>query len=683
MYDRPDTAPPHPSTMRRSCAAHLASILAIAVALALGPTSQASTDPEMRFCAPLNAWPAADRERGGYDVDIAQLLADELGADATFEWIRFDDVGVRDSLHAGLCDLMIGMGEGVAGTLSTVPYLRTPYVFVSHERRDLSIESLDDPLLRDLTIGTYQFGTPTIALRNRNLDDRVEFAADVTDEGVDRHAPILEAVLDGSVDVGIVYGPVAGARVAAGAPLTIEPVRPEIDFGESIIQHSRIWTIGVRPHDEALRDRLNAALARRWEDVRSILERHGVPMMDLSRPSEAAPIPDDVLRIGIVHPSRTPAQVPGFVVGEHARLATRIAENDLGRSPAIADSVRIYEASAPTYPSTLRAARALIENDRIDVLIGGYDDRSALGLADLGATHDVLFLNVGSARASLRNPSCFPTTVHVAPDDAAYVRAMVGSGLALDPEPERWYAVAETSYADEDAVHPLEAAVETAGATFAGSSVVDADQLVYTRTFDAIADAEPDVVVLLMDETSQERFLSQADNEEVAWAVTGLPTLASQSRTFLQRFLQVSRDLLRTPRVAAWDPALDRDVATRFAARTAESMSGAAWTTYAAFAILFDAVERQHGPEADALIDAWTTASALDVAKAEPASLRPSDRQLRSTLYLVQPTPDAQWGRTPSERTATARVVDTVPTRDAWPSAEPSTDSGPAVCPRP
>lgn len=300
----------------RTRGSHPRLLLSMVALLLFAATSTGLSNAfELRFCAPVNSWPSADRERGGYDVDIALLIADELGADASFEWTQFNDVGVRDTLHSGLCDLMVGMGEGVAGTLSSVAYLRTPYVFVSLEERDLTIESLDDPILEELTIGTYQFGTPTIALRNRGLDNRVEFAGYVTEAGVDTHAPILDAVLDGSVDVGIVYGPEASIRVVEGAPLRIEQVRPEIDFGESIIQLSRIWTIAMRPHDEAMRDRINAVLARRWDDVQTILANYGVPTLDLPRPTEAAPIADDVLRIGIVAPSRTPAQIPGWEVG--------------------------------------------------------------------------------------------------------------------------------------------------------------------------------------------------------------------------------------------------------------------------------------------------------------------------------------------------------------------------------
>lgn len=656
--------------------------LAALVFVSLASTALASSY-ELRFCAPLNSWPAADRARGGYDVEVALLLAEEFGAEASFEWIRFNEVGVRDSLHSGLCDLMVGMGEGVAGTLSSVAYLRTPYVFVSLEERDIDIASMDDPVLRDLTIGTYQFGTPTIALANRGLEDRVEFAAEVTDEGVDTHSPIIEAVLDGSVDVGVVYGPVAGARVVGGAPLRIEQVRPEIDFGESIIQLSRIWTIGFRPHDEALRDRVNAALARRWDDVQQILASYGVPTLELSRPREAAPVPDDVLRVGIVHPSRTPAQLPGYEVGELARLGTLLAENELGRTEALDDRVKIYESNAPSTASTLRSATGLVLLDDLDVLIGGFDEEQALGLAALAEENDVVYLNVGSEHSSLRAPRCFPTTVHVAPDIDGYVRGLVSSGLGLDPAPDTWFTIVETPHADDDELGRIATLVAEAGGTHLGSAVVETGQFLYIDAIDAVAAASPDAVLLIMNEDQQELFLSQVDGMDPDWSVTGLPTLRSQSRAFLQRFLQVSPDLLSTPRIAAWDPSLENDVNDRFASRTAEVMGGTAWTTYAAFLLAFDAVTARVGREATALIEHWRSRDGLDVGKAEPAWLRRTDQQLASTLYLIEPVPDAAWGRTAAKKTATARVVADVPASAAWPLEGDVTSGGPTACPAP
>src|SRR5690606_32654783 len=127
----------------------------------------------------------------------------------------FDDESIQKTLLAGECDLAIGVADGAAGMLSTVPYLRTPYVFVQRSDSPLEVTSLDDDELAGLRIGTYQTGIPSLALRQRGLEGAlVEFAPVPSPGGPDRHTAILDAVLAGDVDLGIVYAPAAAHRAA-------------------------------------------------------------------------------------------------------------------------------------------------------------------------------------------------------------------------------------------------------------------------------------------------------------------------------------------------------------------------------------------------------------------------------------------------------------------------------------
>jgi ABC-type amino acid transport substrate-binding protein len=44
-------------------------------------------------------------------------------------------------------------------------------------------------------------------------------------------------------------------------------------------------TVGVRKGDEGLRDLLNRAIVRRWEEIQEILVSYGVPLLPLPKPS--------------------------------------------------------------------------------------------------------------------------------------------------------------------------------------------------------------------------------------------------------------------------------------------------------------------------------------------------------------------------------------------------------------
>ena len=404
-------------------------VAGLLLALSVLPLAHAQADRfDLAFCAPIGAWPMSDRDRPGFDNAIAEILADELGATATFTWTNFDDVGIRDTLHAGLCDVAIGIGEGVANVLSTVPYLKTPYVFVTRADRGLTFDSLDDPQLTTLTIGTYQAGVPSIALRNRGIEANVrEYAALVRPTGQDDHTPILDAVLAGDVDVGIVYGPVAAGRALdEGGALALQAVTPELDFGATILQLSRIWTIGVRTHDEALRDRLNRALAERWDDVTAAMDAYGIPQLaDLAprgrrgrsrRHARRRHLPGHHPQIAAERPDRRP------------RTSGRGGRGERGGAPR-GPGRAVRPAGRPRSDPRRRGARGASPRPGR----GGRRARRRLRpaeatlLARIAADHDVAFFNVGSEDDALRDARCYPTTLHVAPSGRMLVAGIVAT----------------------------------------------------------------------------------------------------------------------------------------------------------------------------------------------------------------------------------------------------------------
>src|SRR5690606_16380529 len=178
-------------------------------------------------------------------------------------------------------------------------------------------------------------------------------------------------------DVAIVYGPYAAARaVAESQPLEVTPLTPEVDFGPSLLQLSRILTIGVRSHDESLRDSLNRALANRWDDVMAILDDYQVPRFPVSRPR----VTDELAgatSVGVVFPASTPAALPNATVGDDARRGIAVAKNAVPARGHTEDQFLVLSAHAPTVESAERAARRLIVVDQVEALIGGYTPEEA------------------------------------------------------------------------------------------------------------------------------------------------------------------------------------------------------------------------------------------------------------------------------------------------------------------
>jgi ABC-type branched-subunit amino acid transport system substrate-binding protein len=597
----------------------------------------------------------SSRERPGFDNAIAEIIAAELGAQARFVWTNFDEIGIRDTLQAGLCDVAIGVAESVENILTTVPYLSTPFVFATRADADHAIESLDDPRLRELRIGTYQSALPSIALRNRGIVENVrEFAAVVRPTGLDGHTPILDGLLAGEIDIAIVYGPMAGARsLDEGGAFILRQVQPEIDFGASIIQLSRIWTIGVRAHDQALRDRLNRVLAERWDDVAAAIDGFGVPRLPLSRPRDFVTDPD-AIRIGVIHSARTPASLPNGAVGDDARLGLQLARNlaALALNAETAPSL-LLEAHAPTLEAVERAAERLIRVERVEAIVGGFDEQEANLLARIAREHGVVYLNVGSEDDALRDGTCHPTTLHVAASGRMLVEAM----LATLPETARSiYVIAERGTDTEALLHFAAERASAFGVTLSGSALVEPGQFVYFPTLQAARATGAAALLLLMGPDAQEMLLGQLAMAGVSAEVAGLATIRGQSRNYLQRYLQVAPREGGMGRVSVWDPALDLPLNDTFVARTGTTMEPAAWTTFAAVASLLEA-RRMGARGTTAILAALTQGATWDVGKGEMVAFRAADGQLLQPLYQVSADPAGRWGRTAAERTSIARVT--------------------------
>ena len=148
----------------------------------------------------------------------------------------------------------------------------------------LAVRSLDDAILRRVTIGVHVIGDdyyntpPAHALARRGIVRNVvgySIYGDYSEENP--AARLVDAVATGAVDVAVVWGPFAGyAAKQRGVPLTIVPIAPDVEppflFAYDI-------SVGVRKNDDALRQELDAALERRLPEIRRVLDEYGVPLV--------------------------------------------------------------------------------------------------------------------------------------------------------------------------------------------------------------------------------------------------------------------------------------------------------------------------------------------------------------------------------------------------------------------
>ena len=254
---------------------------------AFNPGSARAADPSvLRVCGDPNNLPYSNARLEGFENELAALVARELGRDTAWTWFPQRRGFARKTLRAGECDLIAGVPSSYELALTTTPYYRSTYVFVTRADRSLDVASLDDARLRDLRIGLHTIGddysnTPGAeALARRGLVDNV-VGYTVYGSYDDDHpaTALIDAVVRGDVDLAIAWGPIAGwAALRTDAPLRLEPVTPQIDppFTPFVFDMS----MAVRRGDDELKRQVEGALARRAPEVRAILERYGVPIVE-------------------------------------------------------------------------------------------------------------------------------------------------------------------------------------------------------------------------------------------------------------------------------------------------------------------------------------------------------------------------------------------------------------------
>src|SRR6185436_16076187 len=192
----------------------------------------------LRVCADPNNLPFSNRKLEGFENRLAELVAGEMGAAVAYTWWPQRRGFVRNTLNTGDCDVVMGVPTSYELALTTRPYYRSTYVFVSRRDRRLGVSSFDDPLLRRLRIGVqlvgddYANAPPSHALAARGVVGNVHGYSVYGDYSQESPtAAIVDAVGRGEVDLAVVWGPLAGwfAR-RQPAPLEIVPVSPQIDL---------------------------------------------------------------------------------------------------------------------------------------------------------------------------------------------------------------------------------------------------------------------------------------------------------------------------------------------------------------------------------------------------------------------------------------------------------------------
>ncbi len=233
---------------------------------------------ELRVCADPHNLPLSNEAREGFENRIAEIVGADLDLPVSYVWFPQVTGFVRNTLRARECDLVMGAVTGDGIMDSTNPYYHTGYMIVTRSADGITARSVGDPALAQKKFGVIAATPPTDLLVRHKLMDQVKpYSLRVDTRISNPPRAMLQDLVDGVIDVALVWGPTAGYAIKReNLPLSAgfiepEPNAPRLDY--------RI-AMGVRANEPEWRRRINQAIGRHKVEITAVLVDFGVPLLD-------------------------------------------------------------------------------------------------------------------------------------------------------------------------------------------------------------------------------------------------------------------------------------------------------------------------------------------------------------------------------------------------------------------
>ena len=244
-----------------------ADVAAPAAASASGAAASTSvTAGPLRVCADPDNLPfsrSEGPERGLY-VELAELVGAKLGMPVQYTWwyTHMQRRALRNTILVGDCDAVFALPANAdyrtRGVQKSRPFLDVSYALVAAP--GFSATSLE--ALKGKRIALQFLSTPHIAF---------SMLTGYTTSTYRTPAEVFEALAKGEVDVGILWGPIAGYenKTLQKGRWQITPVSGH-DFAGQVV-------VGVRAGQEPLKARIDQALTDLQPQIRALAEKYAIP----------------------------------------------------------------------------------------------------------------------------------------------------------------------------------------------------------------------------------------------------------------------------------------------------------------------------------------------------------------------------------------------------------------------
>ncbi len=253
------------------------------------PAPPPADDSVLRVCASASQPPLSLKDGTGLENRIAGAVAEAMGRKVQFVWSDKPAIYlVRDFLDKKLCDVVVGLDTGDPRVLTTKPYYRSGYVFVTRAQDGLDLSSWSDPRLKTVNHVAVPFGSPSEAMLKNigRYEEDMAYLYSLVNFRSPRNqytqvdpARLVGEVASGKAEVAAPFAPdVARFVKASPVPLRMTLVQDDATRSDGQKVAMRFdQSMGVRRGDEALLAALDKALVKARPAIATILKDEGVP----------------------------------------------------------------------------------------------------------------------------------------------------------------------------------------------------------------------------------------------------------------------------------------------------------------------------------------------------------------------------------------------------------------------
>jgi quinoprotein dehydrogenase-associated probable ABC transporter substrate-binding protein len=248
-------------------------------------------DPNVfRACGDPRNLPFSNDKGEGFENKLAELFAAKLGKKLSYTYFPQATGFVRMTLGSYRCDVIIGFPQGDDQAQVTIPYYRTTYALIFKPGTGFDgVTTIDDPKLKNKRIGVVAKTPPSTIMAMDGLLGHAKSYPLFIDTRADSSAQaMIDDLKKGDIDVGILWGPMAGYYAKqSDPPLIVVPLLKET-VGTPLM--FRIG-MGVRPSDQEWKRTLNRLIMENQSEINKLLISYNIPILDESN----APITAETL----------------------------------------------------------------------------------------------------------------------------------------------------------------------------------------------------------------------------------------------------------------------------------------------------------------------------------------------------------------------------------------------------